>query len=55
MPTATGRRKKQNEGKDQKKMNNTGIGGKVRQKKLMHMSEWRKENITGRLSKRLTI
>lgn len=41
--------------KIKKKMNNTGIGGKVRQKKLMHMSEWRKENITGRLSKRLAI
>lgn len=34
MPTATGRRKKkQNEGKDLKKMNNTGIGENVHQKK----------------------
>lgn len=33
MPTATGRREKQKESKDQKKMNNTGIGAKVRQKK----------------------
>lgn len=34
MPTATGRRKKQNEGKDQKKMNNTGIGGKGTSEKI---------------------